>query len=258
MTPLKNVTVLITGASSGIGQACAEAFANKGARLIVAARRSDRIRQLAKKLERKHHVDVHWVKLDVRDRVRVRQAIEGLPKIWRAIDILVNNAGLSRGLEKIHEADLRDWEEMIDTNVKGLLYVTRAVMPGMIARNRGHIVNIGSVAGHEVYPGGSVYCATKHSVKALNKAMRLDAFGTDVRVTGVDPGLVETEFSLVRFHGDRERAGRVYQGMRPLSAGDVACAVVWACERPGHVNIENMIIMPTGQASAGMVNRTQQ
>jgi len=248
-------TVLVTGASSGIGQACARAFAGRGARLIIAARRADRLRLLATELKRAHRADVRALTLDVRDHRQVIKTIGGLPIRWREIDILVNNAGLSRGLEKLYEGHLRDWEEMIDTNIKGLLYVTRAVLPGMVARNRGHIVNIGSIAGHEIYPAGNVYCATKHAVRALNKAMRMDVFGTGIRVTAIDPGMVETEFSLVRFHGDRERADKVYQGARPLSAADVAEAVVWACDRPAHVNIEDMVIMPTGQASATMVNR---
>jgi 3-hydroxy acid dehydrogenase/malonic semialdehyde reductase len=252
----RNKTVLITGASSGIGQACAQAFAAQGARLVIAARRADRLRKLAAELKRVRHADVLRLTLDVRDQRRVAKAISSLPNGWCEIDILVNNAGLSRGLEKLYEGHLRDWEEMIDTNVKGLLYVTRAVLPGMVARNRGHIVNIGSIAGHEVYPAGNVYCATKHAVRALNKAMRLDVFGTDIRVTGIDPGMAETEFSLVRFHGDRARAAKVYQGARPLSAADVAEAVVWSCGRPAHVNIEDLIIMPTGQASAGMIRRT--
>jgi 3-hydroxy acid dehydrogenase / malonic semialdehyde reductase len=255
-TPFHGKIVLVTGASSGIGQACARAFAGLGARLIIAARRADRLRLLATELKRAHHADILRLTVDVRDQRQVMKSLAGLPKGWLDIDILVNNAGLSRGLEKLHEGRLRDWDEMIDTNIKGLLYVTRAVLPGMVARNRGHIVNIGSIAGHEVYPAGNVYCATKHAVRALNKAMRIDVFGTDIRVTGIDPGMVETEFSLVRFHGDRGRAAKVYQGARPLAAADVAEAVVWACGRPAHVNIEDLIIMPTGQASAGMVKRT--
>jgi len=255
MQDLKNEIVFITGASSGIGQASAIEFAKQGARLILAARRRERLDELKSHLEKEYQASVHLITLDVRNQKDVQKAIDGLPAEWAGIDILLNNAGLSRGLEKIYEGDLTNWEEMIDTNVKGLLYVTRAVMPGMVKRNSGHIVNIGSIAGHEVYPAGNVYNATKHAVKALNKAMRMDAFGTDIRVTSIDPGFVETEFSLVRFRGDDERAKKVYQGMRPLVAQDIAEAIVWSCTRPAHVNIEDMIIMPTDQAAVTMVNR---
>lgn len=257
MQSLKNKTVLITGASSGIGQASAVQFAQLGAKLILAARRKDRLDELASKLAKEHKAEVHTISLDVRDQKAVQKIIEGLPAEWANIDILLNNAGLSRGLEKIQEGIIQNWEEMIDTNVKGLLYVTRAVMPGMVKRNSGHIVNIGSIAGHEVYPSGNVYNATKHAVKALNKAMRMDVFGTAIRVTSVDPGFVETEFSVVRFHGDQQRADKVYQGMTPLRPEDIAEAVVWACSRPAHVNIEDIIIMPTDQAAITMVNRKQ-
>ena len=257
MQNLKNKIILVTGASSGIGQACAVEFARQGARLILAARRKDRLDELASKLIKEHKAEVLTISLDVRDQKAVQKAIEGLPAEWTNIDILLNNAGLSRGLEKIQEGDIRNWEEMIDTNIKGLLYVTRAVLPGMVKRNEGHIVNIGSIAGHEVYPAGNVYNATKFAVKALNKAMRLDVFGTDIRVTSIDPGMVETEFSLVRFRGDKQRADKVYQGVRPLKPEDVAEAVVWCCARPAHVNIEDMIITPTDQASPSMVNRKQ-
>lgn len=254
---LQNKIVFITGASSGIGQASAVEFAKLGARLILAARRKDRLDVLAAKLSKEHKSEVLTITLDVRDQKEVQKVIEGLPAEWANIDILLNNAGLSRGLEKIQEGVIQNWEEMIDTNVKGLLYVTRAVMPGMVKRNSGHIVNIGSIAGHEVYPGGNVYCATKFAVRSLNKAIRMDAFGTSIRVTSIDPGLAETEFSLVRFRGDAEKAKKVYQGTRPLQAGDIAEAVVWACSRPAHVNIENIIIMPTDQAAVSMVNRKQ-
>lgn len=255
MTELKNKIVFITGASSGIGQASAVEFAKLGAKLILAARRKDRLDALAAKLSKEHKSEVLTISLDVRDQKAVQKAIDNLPAEWANIDILLNNAGLSRGLDKIHQADVRNWDEMIDTNIKGLLYVTRAVMPGMVKRNTGHIVNLGSIAGHEVYPSGNVYNATKYAVKALNKAMRMDAFGTDIRVTSIDPGFVETEFSLVRFRGDGERAQKVYQGMRPLTAQDIAEAVIWSCSQPPHVNIEDMVIMPTDQASISMVNR---
>lgn len=257
MTPLEGKIIFITGASSGIGQACAIEFAKLGAKLILAARRKERLDELASKLTKEYKVEVFTILLDVRNQKDVQKAIEGLPAKWTNIDILLNNAGLSRGLEKIQEGVIRNWEEMIDTNIKGLLYVTRAVIPGMVKRNSGHIVNIGSIAGHEVYPGGNVYCATKFAVRALNKAMRMDVFGSDIRVTSIDPGMAETEFSLVRFRGDAEKAKKVYQGTRPLQAGDIAEAVVWSCCRPVHVNIEQMIITATDQAAAAMVNRKQ-
>ncbi len=253
----ENTTAFITGASSGIGRASAVEFAKQGAKLILVARRRDRLEELKARLEKEHQAKVYLMTLDVRNQMDVHKAVTGLPAEWSSIDILINNAGLARGLDKIHQADVCYWDEMIDTNVKGLLYVTRAVMPGMVKRNSGHIVNIGSIAGHEVYPAGNVYNATKHAVKALNKAMRMDAFGTSIRVTSVDPGFAETEFSVVRFHGDQQRADKVYQGMTPLRPEDIAEAVVWACSRPAHVNIENIIIMPTDQAAVTMVNRKQ-
>jgi serine 3-dehydrogenase len=257
MQDLKDKIILITGASSGIGQASAVEFAKLGAKLILAARRKDRLDQLAARLIKEYKSEALAILLDVRNQKDVQKAIDGLPAEWADIDILLNNAGLSRGLEKIQEGVIQNWEEMIDTNVKGLLYVTRAVLPGMVKRNSGHIVNIGSIAGHEVYPAGNVYNATKHAVKALNKAMRMDAFGTNIRVTSVDPGMAETEFSLVRFRGDSEKAQKVYQGTRPLQADDIAQAVVWSCTRPSRVNIEDIIIMPTDQAAVSMVNRKQ-
>jgi NADP-dependent 3-hydroxy acid dehydrogenase YdfG len=243
--------VLITGASSGIGAATATAFARNGARLILAARRLDRLQRLAADLR----VDAQLVQLDVRDRAAVHDAIAAIPDEFAAIDVLVNNAGLSRGLEPFHEAAEDDWEEMLDTNVKGLLFVSRAVLPDMVKRGRGHIVNVGSVAGHETYPGGNVYCASKAAVRTLNKALRLDLLGTGVRVSSVDPGLVPTEFSEVRFHGDRERAAKTYENTRPLSASDVAEAIVWCVSRPPWVNVEDMILMPTDQAAATTVHR---
>jgi 3-hydroxy acid dehydrogenase / malonic semialdehyde reductase len=202
-------------------------------------------------------VDVLPIKLDVRDCDQVTSALGGLPESWRAIDILLNNAGLSRGLSRLQEGDVQDWEEMIDTNVKGLLYVTRTVLPGMIQRGHGHVINLGSIAGHEVYPNGNVYCATKHAVDVLTRGMRLDLLGTPIRVSSVDPGMVETEFSLVRFHGDQARAEKVYQGLRPLTAEDVADVILFCATRPPHVNIQDVVIMPTDQASTTLVNRKQ-
>jgi serine 3-dehydrogenase len=245
-------TVLITGASAGIGAACARAFAAQGARLVLAARRVERLRELAAELE---GTEVHLVELDVRDSAAVAATLGALPAAWAEIDVLVNNAGLGRGVEKVQEGTTEGWDEMVDTNVKGLLYVTRAVTPSMVARGRGHVVNIGSVAGHEVYPGGAVYCATKHAVGAITRGMRMDLLGTGVRVTTVDPGMVETEFSVVRFHGDEERAKKVYANMTPLTPDDVADAVVWAATRPARVNIDEIILKPTDQASVTLVHR---
>ncbi len=256
MSSLNGRTVLITGASSGIGEACARAFAALDARLLLAARRRDRLDRLAASLFAEFGVEMHLLTLDVRDGAAVTAVMANLPPTWAAIDILVNNAGLSRGLDKLHEGKVADWEEMIDTNIKGLLYVSRAVIPGMVARQRGHVINIGSVAGHQVYPAGNVYSATKHAVNALTQGMRMDLLGTQVRVSTVDPGMVETEFSLVRFDGDEARAARVYQGLMPLTAADVADAVVYCATRPAHVNINEIIIMPTAQATATMAVRT--
>jgi 3-hydroxy acid dehydrogenase / malonic semialdehyde reductase len=255
MYSLKERIVFITGASSGIGRSCARAFAGQGAKLILSARRRDRLEELAAELERAQGNEVRILALDVRSQAAVERAVNELPSEWEAIDILVNNAGLSRGLDKLHEGKLDDWEEMIDTNVKGLLYVSRAIIPGMVKRGRGHIINIGSVAGHEVYPNGNVYCATKFAVKALSKGLRLDLSGTGVRVSSVDPGLVETEFSLVRFRGNKERAEKVYQGLTPLSPDDIADAIVYCATRPPHVNVSEMIVMPTDQASTTLVHR---
>jgi len=243
--------VLITGASSGIGAATARAFAYNGARLVLAARRLDMLEKLAAELP----VETHLLQLDVRNRGGVRTAIAAIPERLAAIDVLVNNAGLSRGLEPFHEASEDDWEEMIDTNIKGLLHVSRAVLPGMVARGHGHVINVGSLAGCETYPKGNVYCASKAAVRALNKAMRLDLLGTGVRVSCVDPGLTQTEFSEVRFHGDSERAARVYEDTRPLSASDVADTIVWCASRPPWVNVESVLVTPTDQPAATVVHR---
>jgi 3-hydroxy acid dehydrogenase / malonic semialdehyde reductase len=256
MSSFNDRIVFVTGATSGIGRSCARAFAAEGARVLFCGRRPDRLERLGDEIAAEFGVPVHFFPLDVRDLAAVEAALAGLPAEWKAVDVLVNNAGLSRGLDKLHEGKIDDWEEMIDTNVKGLLYVSRAVIPGMIARGRGHIINIGSIAGHELYPGGNVYCATKFAVNALSRGLRLDLNGTPLRVTTVDPGMVETEFSLVRFHGDEGRAGKVYQGFRALTPDDVADAVVFCASRPDHVNISEVIIMPTAQASPTMVHRT--
>ncbi|HEY4613439.1 MAG TPA: SDR family oxidoreductase, partial [Bacteroidota bacterium] len=247
--------VLISGASAGIGRACAVTFAQAGAKLVLFARRKDRLQELSADLKQKHGTASYIVELDVRDRKAVQQVFNKLPDEWQKVDVLVNNAGLSRGLDKLHEGSIDDWEEMVDTNIKGLLYVTRAVLPGMVARNRGTVINIGSIAGHEVYPRGNVYAATKHAVDALTKGLRMDLVETDVRVCTVDPGLVETEFSMVRFRGDKERAKKTYQGLQPLSPQDIADAVFFAATRPPHVQISEMIILPVHQASTTLVHR---
>lgn len=256
MSSLQDKIVFVTGATAGIGRSCVRAFAREGARVLFCGRRADRLDRLAGEVGAEFGVPVHFFTLDVRDLAAVNAAVAALPAEWAAIDVLVNNAGLSRGLDKLHEGSIADWEEMIDTNLKGLLYVSRAVIPGMVARGRGHIINIGSIAGHELYPGGNVYCATKFAVNALSRGLRLDLNGTPLRVSTVDPGLVETEFSVVRFHGDDARAAKAYQGLRALTPDDVAESVVFCAGRPPHVNISEMIIMPTAQASPTMVHRT--
>lgn len=248
---LKDKIVFITGASSGIGRACAEVFAAEGCRLILSARRYERLEQLESELNTESII----IELDVRDQKKVKKAIRSLDKSWSDIDILINNAGLARGLSKLHEGELSDWEEMIDTNVKGLLYVSREIIPGMVKRNRGHIVNIGSIAGHEVYPNGNVYCATKHAVDALTRGIRIDLVDTSIRVSTVDPGLVETEFSKVRFHGDSDRSKKVYTGMQPLTGEDIADTILYCVSRPEHVQIAEVIILPTAQKSSGIVSR---
>ncbi|MEN8007199.1 MAG: SDR family oxidoreductase [Candidatus Krumholzibacteriota bacterium] len=246
---LKEKIVLITGASAGIGAACAHAFAREGCRLILAARRLDNLQALSADLDKEHGAGCHTIQLDVRDREQVNQAIADLPSAWSDIDILVNNAGLSRGLDKVQDALHTDWDEMIDTNVKGLLWVSRAVMPGMVARDNGHVINIGSIAGRQVYPGGNVYCATKYAVRAITQGMRIDLLGTKVRCSSVDPGMVETEFSEVRFHGDTARAEKTYQTFPPLKADDIAETVLFCATRPPHVNIHDILIMPQDQAA---------
>jgi 3-hydroxy acid dehydrogenase/malonic semialdehyde reductase len=248
---LKNKIVFISGASSGIGEACAKAFAEEGAQLILAARRLEKLQELAKKL----NTQTHLIRLDVRDRQAVLKAVEELPEPWNKIDILINNAGLSRGLNKLHEGSIDNWEEMIDTNLKGLLYLSRAIIPVMVSRQKGHIINLGSIAGHQTYPGGNVYCATKAAVRALNEGMKLDLLGTPIRVTSVDPGMVETEFSLVRFDGDKDKAAKVYKGLQPLTPEDIADAIIYATTRPAHVNINEILLMPTAQASANLAHR---
>ncbi len=250
-----NRTVFITGASSGIGAATALAFAADGARLLLAARRIDKLTAIAEQASKLGAAAVHSIQLDVRNAEAVAAEIAALPAEWQAIDVLVNNAGLSRGLNKLYEGQLSDWEEMIDTNIKGLLYVTRAVVPGMVSRNSGHVINIGSTAGHLAYANGAVYCGTKAAVHFINDGLRDDLLGTAVRVTSVDPGMVETDFSLVRFHGDSERAEKVYKGLTPLTPEDVAETIVWAASRPAHVNIARVMMTSVHQANSLLFHR---
>ncbi len=256
MESLNGRIALVTGASSGIGRACASVLAAAGARVIITARRAERLKEVERDLQGTTS-DVLALSLDVRRSADVDRAITDLPESWAAIEILVNNAGLSRALDPAYSNKVADIDVMVDTNVKGLLYVTRAVVPGMVGRGRGHVVNIGSTAGHEVYPGGTVYCATKHSVRAITTGLKMDLHGTGVRVTSVDPGLVETEFSRVRFDGDRERAARVYEGMTPLTPDDVADTVLYCVTRPAHVNVADVILMPVDQSSSTMVHRAK-
>ncbi|GAB4149332.1 MAG: SDR family NAD(P)-dependent oxidoreductase [Cyanobacteria bacterium J069] len=255
MASIQNQIVLITGASSGIGASCARFFADAGARLILAARRRERLEALATELKDKFGTETLLLQLDVGDRSAVEATLTALPEAWAAVDILINNAGLSRGLDKLHEGDIQDWEEMIDTNLKGLLYVTRAILPGMVQRGRGQVINLGSIAGHQTYPGGNVYCATKAAVKSLTECLKLDLLGTPVRISSVDPGMVETEFSEVRFHGDGDRAQKVYQGLTPLTPDDIADVVLYCATRPPHVNINDVVLMPVDQASTTMSYR---
>jgi NADP-dependent 3-hydroxy acid dehydrogenase YdfG len=244
-----STTVFITGASSGIGRAAAEAYAKAGARLVLCARKRNELETLAARLKRRYRARVYHAELDVRDRRRVERFMRELPKAFAAIDILVNNAGLALGLEPLQNGRIEDWEAMLDTNVKGLLYVTRAVLPGMLARKKGHIVNVSSVAGHRVYSGGNVYCASKHAVDALGRALKKDLEGTALRVTNISPGAVQTNFSNVRFHGDKKKAAKVYENMRPLTAADIAELIVFATSRPAHVNVCEMMVLATDQAS---------
>jgi 3-hydroxy acid dehydrogenase / malonic semialdehyde reductase len=255
MGKLNSKIAFITGASSGIGEATARAFAAEGTRLLLAARRKERLDALAPELLKAGAAEVHSIQLDVRNREAVESAIAELPVAWQAIDILVNNAGLSRGLNKLQEGDPEDWDEMIDTNVKGLLYVTRAVVPGMIERGLGHVVNLGSTAGEITYPKGAVYCASKAAERAINDGLRQDVLGTPIRVTSVDPGMVETAFSEVRFRGDAARAAKVYEGVTPLTAADVADSILWAVTRPAHVNIARISLTTIDQANSLLFNR---
>ena len=257
MDSLKNKIVFITGASSGIGKACAFAFAKEGANLILAARRLDRINNISSSLIREYNLKVLTLEMDVRNYQQVKSSISNLPEEWKQIDVLINNAGLARGFSKVYEGKIDHWEEMIDTNIKGLLYVTRQVLPYMVERKSGQIINIGSTAGHEVYPYGNVYCATKFAVNALTQSIRLDVLDKNIKVSTVDPGMVRTEFSNVRFSGNKEKVDKVYEGLIPLSAEDVAETVLFCATRPLHVNINEIIITPSAQASSTQVFRNK-
>jgi 3-hydroxy acid dehydrogenase / malonic semialdehyde reductase len=247
--------VFITGASSGIGEACAIRFAREGYALILNARRRERLDELASRLKNDFGVKVLELVFDVRNKESVFSEIAALPQEWKDIDILINNAGLALGLSDLHEGDMQDWEQMIDTNVKGLLYVSKAVIPGMIERKKGQIINIGSIAGKETYLKGNVYCATKHAVDSLSKAMRMELLPHNIRVSLVNPGATHTEFSEVRFKGDKERAHSIYKGYKPLTGDDIARCILFCAELPGHVNINDMLIMPTAQATAGLFHK---
>jgi 3-hydroxy acid dehydrogenase/malonic semialdehyde reductase len=252
---MKGKTVLVTGASSGIGAATALEFARLGARLLLCARRLERLRTMEPALLEAGAAEVFSFELDVQDRDEVQGTLNTLPDAWGDIDVLVNNAGLSRGLTKLWQDDVENWEEMIDTNVKGLLYVTRAVVPKMVVRGSGHIINLGSVAGHMTYANGAVYCATKAAEKSISQGLKLDLMGTPVRVTSVDAGMVQSEFSVVRFRGDDERAAKVYQNITPLQPEDVADAIVWAATRPAHVNIHDILMTTIDQGDSVTFNR---
>ena len=249
-----NKIVFITGATSGIGLGCARKFAANGDKLILTGRNATRLSEISSELKAQG-AEVVTLKFDVRDREAAQKAIESLPAEWTKIDVLVNNAGLALGLEPEYEGDFSDWDGMIDTNIKGLLTMTRLIVPGMIERNSGHIINIGSVAGDAAYAGGNVYCATKAAVKALSDGLRIDVANTAVRVTNLKPGLVETNFSNVRFHGDTERAAKLYQGIKPLTGDDIADVAVYAANAPAHVQIAEVLILATHQASGSVIVR---
>jgi 3-hydroxy acid dehydrogenase/malonic semialdehyde reductase len=253
---IKGKIVFITGASSGIGMESAKAFAKEGCKLILTARRIDRIKILAAELLKEFGTESLTLPLDVRKKEEVFTLFEKLPNDWKKIDILLNNAGVGKGLSPLHDSDPEGWDEMIDTNVKGLLFITKSVANLMIKNGSGHIINVGSVAGREVYPNGNVYCATKFAVNALTKAMRVELYDKNIRVTTVDPGMVETEFSLVRFDGDEERAKNVYKGMTPLSPADIADTIIFCATRPAHVNISEVVIYPSDQANTTTVKRS--
>nr|WP_315212825.1 SDR family NAD(P)-dependent oxidoreductase [uncultured Flavobacterium sp.] len=249
-----NKTALVTGATSGIGRATARILAKNNYKIILCGRREDRLTALEKELS--EYTEIHTLSFDVRDKKAVFESINSLPEAFSTIDILINNAGNAHGLDPIQTGDLDDWDAMIDINVKGLLYVSKAIIPQMMERKSGHIINIGSIAGKEVYPNGNVYCASKHAVDALNQSMRMDLNPYGIRVGAIHPGMVETEFSEVRFKGDTERASTVYKDIKALQAEDIADIIYFVVSRPSHVNIGDLVVFPTAQASATIVNRT--
>lgn len=250
-----NKTILITGASSGIGEGCARKFASQGARIILNSRSTEKLESLAQDLKEKYNADCYVMPFDVCDRNSAAAALKALPEEWQSIDVLINNAGLAIGVDKEYEGNLDEWDVVIDTNVKALLSMTRLVVPGMVERGRGHIINIGSIAGDAAYPGGSVYCATKAAVKALSDGLRIDLVDTPLRVTNIKPGLVETNFSVVRFRGDKEKADNVYRGIKPLNGDDIAEVVYFAASAPEHMQVAEILVMPTYQATGTIVSK---
>lgn len=255
MNEMKGKIVLITGASSGIGEACARKFASQGADLILNARTESKLVELKKELETEYGIEVYPLPFDVRNRKTAKSSLDALPERWKAIDILINNAGLVIGVDKEFEGDLDEWDIVIDTNIKALLAMTRMVVPGMVERNRGHIINIGSIAGEMAYPGGSVYCATKAAVKALSDGLRIDLVDTPLRVTNIKPGLVETNFSVIRYRGDKDKADNVYQGLRPLTGSDIAETVYFSASVPEYMQIAEILVMPVNQATGTITYR---
>ncbi len=245
-----NQIALITGATAGIGEETAMQLAGEGYHVIITGRRKERLKKLAERIKSSCNMEVLTLTFDIRSRSEVDETIDKLPEEWRNISLLVNNAGLAAGLKHLQDGDINDWEQMIDTNVKGLLYISRKIMPGMVERENGHIINVSSIAGKEVYEKGNVYCATKHAVEAITKGMRLDLLKHGIKVSSVSPGLVETEFSMVRFKGDEERAASVYKGIEALRAEDIAETIVWIASRPPHVNINDVLITPTAQGNS--------
>lgn len=257
MNRLNNKIVLITGASSGIGVASAFAFAERGARLILTARRFERLKKIAEDIQNKYKTDCFVLECDVSKPSSVNDFYNALPANWKNIDILINNAGLALSTDRLQNGNLDEWNQMIDTNIKGLLYITKCFLPAMIQKKSGHIINLGSVAGHGVYSGGAVYCATKYAVDAISKALRLDLGGTPIKVTEISPGMVESEFSLVRFSGDDKKAQAVYEGYQPLRPEDIADIIVYSASVPSHVNINEIIVTPVAQAGIGVIHKTQ-
>lgn len=251
-----NKIVLITGASSGIGEGCARKFASEGARVILNSRNADRLESIAAELRAEYGTECLVLPFDVRDRNAASASLELLPEDWKSIDIMINNAGLAVGVDREHEGNLDEWDTVIDTNIKGLLYMTRLVVPGMVDRGHGHIINIGSIAGDAAYPGGSVYCATKAAVKALSDGLRIDLVDTPLRVTNIKPGLVETNFSVVRYRGDQEKADNVYRGIHALTGDDIAEVAYFAASAPEHMQIAEVLVMPTNQATGTIVSRS--